>query len=439
MTFHESETVELKTIVVEDIKKEIVAFANCEGGKLYIGVQADGTVLGLDDPDNASLQISNMVRDAIKPDLTMFLHYETLTVDEKKIVSVDIQQGTDRPYYIAKKGLRPEGVYVRQGFSSVPATNTAIRRMIKETDGDHFEEMRASEQNLTFERAGKEFAARHIKFGTAQMKTLGLMTQDGVYTNLGLLLSDQCVHTIKAAVFEGTNQNQFKDRKEFAGSLFLQMEEVYDFIDFRNQIHSSFEKLRRIDRRDYPETAVREALLNLLVHREYSYRASSFISMYADRIEFTSIGGLINGVTLKDVTMGISVCRNVKLANVFYRLELIEAYGTGILKIMGAYEGTGMTPQIETSDNAFKIILPNLNAETGPKELNNIKPKSSTEEEKVIALTKERGIVTRKEVEIQLGIGQTTSGRLLRKMTENGLIVQEGKGKNTRYCLPNKE
>ena len=439
MTFHESETVELKTIVVEDIRKEIVAFANCEGGKLYIGVQDDGTVLGLDDPDSASLQVSNMVRDAIKPDLTMFLHYETLTVDGKKIVSVDIQQGTERPYYIAKKGLRPEGVYVRQGYSSVPATNTAIRHMIKETDGDHFEEMRALEQNLTFERAEKEFADRNIKFGPAQMKTLGIMTQDGVYTNLGLLLSDQCVHTIKAAVFEGTNQNQFKDRKEFVGSLFRQMDEVYDFIDFRNQTHSSFEKLRRIDRRDYPEAAVREALLNLLVHREYSYRASSFISMYADRIEFTSIGGLMNGVTLKDVTMGISVCRNVKLANVFYRLELIEACGTGILKIMNAYEGTGLTPQIEASDNAFKIILPNLNAETRPKEPNNTKSKSNTEEEKVIALTKERGIVTRKEVEIQLGISQTTSGRLLRKMIENGLIVQEGRGKNTHYYLQNKK
>ena len=267
VTFHESETVELKTIVVEDIKKEIVAFANCEGGKLYIGVQDDGTVLGLDDPDSASLQVSNMVRDAIKPDLTMFLHYETLTVDGKKIVAVDIQQGTERPYYIAKKGLRPEGVYVRQGYSSVPATNTAIRHMIKETDGDRFEEMRALEQNLTFERAEKEFADRNIKFESAQMKTLGIMTQDGVYTNLGLLLSDQCVHTVRAAVFEGTNQNQFKDRKEFSGSLFRQMEEVYDFIDFRNQTHSSFEKLRRIDRRDYPETAVREALLNLLVHR----------------------------------------------------------------------------------------------------------------------------------------------------------------------------
>ena len=402
MIFQESETVELKAIVVGDIKKEVIAFANCEGGKLYIGVQDDGTVSGLDNPDETSLQISNMVRDAIKPDLTMFLHYETVTVDGKKIVAVDIQQGTERPYYIAQKGLRPEGVYVRQGYSSVPATNTAIRRMIKETDGDHFEEMRSLEQNLTFESAKKVFAERNVKFGLTQMKTLGMVTQDGVYTNLGLLLSDQCVHTIKAAVFQGTTQSEFKDRKEFSGSLFRQMNETYDFIDFRNQTHSTFDKLYRIDRRDYPETAVREALLNLLVHREYSFRASTFISLYADRLEFTSIGGLVSGVSLKDITMGISVCRNSKLANVFYRLELIEAYGTGIIKIMGAYEGTGMTPQIETSDNAFKIILPNLNAMPEPARQMQVNPEKCTPEEKVIALTKQRGFITRKEIEILL-------------------------------------
>lgn len=436
MFFQESETVELKAIVVEDIKKEIIAFANCKGGKLYIGVQDDGTVSGLDDPNETSLQISNMVRDAIKPDLTMFLHYETLTIDGKKIVAVDIQQGTERPYYIAKKGLRPEGVYVRQGYSSVPAMNTAIRRMIKETDGDQFEEERSLEQNLTFESAKKTFAERHIKFGPTQMKTLGLATQDGVYTNLGLLLSDQCVHTIKAAVFQGTKQSEFKDRREFAGSLFQQMDEVHDFIDFRNQTHSTFEKLYRIDRRDYPETAVREALLNLLVHREYSFHASSFISLYADRLEFTSIGGLVNGVTLKDVKMGISVCRNTKLANVFYRLELIEVYGTGLIKIMNAYEGTGMTPQIETTDNAFKIILPNLNLMPGSVKPSQIRLEKDTSEKKVIALTKERGFVTRKEVEILLGIGQSSCGRLLKKLTENGLLIQEGKGKNTHYCLP---
>lgn len=318
----------------------------------------------------------------------MFLHYETLNESGKQIVVIDIQQGTERPYYIAKKGLRPEGVYVRQGYSSVPATNTAIRRMIKETDGDHFEEMRSLNQDLTFEVAKRQFAKKNLSLGEVQMKTLGIMTHDGVYTNLGLLLSDQCVHTIKVAAFEGTTQSQFKDR------------------------------------RDYPETAVREALLNLLIHREYSYRASSFVSLYADRIEFTSIGGLLSGVTLKDVMMGISVCRNVKLANIFYRLELIEAYGTGMRKIMEAYSETGKKPEIEISDNAFKVILPNLNTHDELKKtVINKGAVNDDQEEAVISLAKKQGTFTRKDVQKELGISQTTCGRLLKKMVENGQII----------------
>ncbi len=274
-----------------------------------------------------------------------------------------------------------------------------------------------------------------ILLGGAQKKTLGIMTHDGVYTNLGLLLSDQCVHTIKAAVFQGTTQNEFKDRREFSGSLFRQMREAYDYIDFRNQIHSSFQKLRRIDQRDYPETAVREALLNLLVHREYSFRASTFISLYTDRIEFTSIGGLVSGVTLKDVMMGISVCRNARLANVFYRLELIEAYGTGMIKIMEAYAGSGKKPKIETSDNAFKLILPNLNVYAEQEEQDAAPRGNSLEEDAVIALAEERGTFTRKDVEKVLGISQTTCGRLLKQMIGKGKIVQEGRSRNTHYRL----
>src|SRR5699024_4494240 len=232
MLFRESETVELKEIVVDEIKKEIIAFANCNGGRLYIGVRDNGEVVGLDDPDRVSLQVSNMVRDAIKPDVTMFLHYETIEEAGKKIVVVDIQRGTDRPYYLAKKGMRPEGVYVRQGYSSVPATDTAIRRMIKETDGDRFEAMRSLNQELTFEAVKKEFELRKVEFGPQQMRTLKLIDQDNLYSNLALLLSDQCVHTIKAAVFQGKDQTIFKDRREFSGSLMKQMNEVYDFIDF---------------------------------------------------------------------------------------------------------------------------------------------------------------------------------------------------------------
>ena len=236
--------------------------------------------------------LKNM-HDAIKPDLTMFLHYETLEEDGKKVVAVSIQRGTERPYYIAKKGLRPEGVYVRQGYSSVPATDSAIRQMIKETDGDHFEEMRSLNQELTFEAAQKEFELRDIEFGSQQMQTLKMIDKEGIYSNLGLLLSDQCVHTIKVAVFQRKDQEVFKDRREFSGSLL------------------------------HPEVAVREALLNLIVHRDYSFSASALISIYEDRIEFVSVGGLVPGMELEDIMVGLSVCRNQNLANVFYRLKLI--------------------------------------------------------------------------------------------------------------------
>lgn len=446
MLFRESETVELKEVVVDDIKKEIIAFANCDGGKLYIGVRDDGTVIGLDNADSVSLQISNMVRDAIKPDITMFLHYETIVENGKNVVVVDIQRGTDRPYYLAKKGMRPEGVYVRQGYSSVPATDTAIRRMIKETDGDRFEAMRCLNQDLTFKTTKKEFELRKTDFGPQQMHTLKLIDQDGLYSNLALLLSDQCVHTIKVAVFQGTDQTIFKDRREFTGSLMQQMNEVYDFIDFRNQTRATIEKLYRVDVRDYPEVAVREALLNLLVHRDYSFSASAFISIYEDRIEFVSIGGLMPGIDLEDVMVGISVCRNQDLANVFYRLHLIEAYGTGMGKIMKAYESMQVKPVIETTKNAFKIILPNINAKYET-ENTTVKTKSGTpvtvhtekelsdEEEKILEYARKHGAITKNDVIGLLEVSASTAARVIRKMVKTNLLEQKGKARNTHYTI----
>lgn len=441
MIFRESETVELKEIVVDDIKKEIIAFANCEGGKLFIGVRDDGSVIGVENPDESALQVSNMIRDAIKPDLTMFLHYETLEIDGKHIVAIDVQRGTERPYYIAKKGLRPEGVYVRQGYSSVPATDTAIRRMIKETDGDRFEEMRSLEQDLTFEATAKEFTLRHIDFGPQQMQTLKILNSDGIFTNLGLLLSEQCVHTIKVAVFQGTDQSIFKDRREFTGALIRQLNEIYEYIDLHNQTHATFDKLLRIDTRDYPETAVREALLNLLVHRDYSFSASALISIYSDRIEFVSVGGLLPGIDLDDIMVGLSVCRNQNLANVFYRLQLIEAYGTGMRKIMNAYEGQTKKPVIENTSNAFKITLPNINATQEKANLYETKSLSflNEDEHKVFEFANAHGYVTRGDVESLLETSTSTAARLLRRMVENDLLAQHGKGKGTKYILPEKD
>lgn len=440
MRFRETEIVELKSIVMDDIKKEIIAFANCDGGTVYVGVADDGKVLGVENADECALQISNMVRDAVKPDVTMFIHYETLECDGKAVVAVNIQRGTNRPYYLAKKGLRPEGVYVRQGYSSVPATDTAIRQMIKETDGDSFENMRSINQALTFEETKKEFEKRNVVFGEPQMQTLKIVSADGIYTNLGLLLSEQCLHTIKAAVFEGINQNVFKDRREFSGSLMQQLNDVYDYIDFHNQTHATFRKLLRIDTRDYPEVAVREALLNTLVHRDYSFRASTLISIYDDRIEFVSIGGLLPGLELDDLMMGVSVCRNPHLANVFYRLQLIEAYGTGMKKIMGAYANALVQPKIKTTNNAFKIILPNVNFTPKAAEVHKDFEKAAdlaldSNEEKVLQFLREHLMITRKETQTLLEVSQSTAGRILKAMVDSGRIKQIGGSRTTRYEL----
>ena len=444
MPYLESETVELKSVVVDDIKKEIVAFANSDGGTLYVGVRDDGEVVGLDDPDGATLQISNMARDAIKPDVTMFIHYKTIENDGKKIVEVKVQRGTDRPYYISKKGMRPEGVYVRQGFSSVPATDSAIRRMIKATDGDCFEAMRCLDQELTFDATEKEFELRSVEFGPQQMRTLKLVDNDGLYSNLALLLSDQNPYTVKVAVFQGTNQMIFKDRREFSGSLLRQMNDVFEYVDLHNLTRATIEKLMRIDVRNYPVVAVREALLNLLVHRDYSFSASASIIIYDDRIEFVSIGGLLPEIELEDVLAGISACRNQNLANLFYRLHLIEAYGTGLSKIIESYDGVPEKPVISTTKNSFKVVLPNVNAkyETSASLASTQITASSTHvsktdgrEQRVIAYIQEHGAITRPEAEELLNVSASTASRLINKMLKSRKLLQSGNARGISYTV----
>ena len=430
MIFNESELVELKSEVVNDICKEVIAFANTKGGTMYVGVQDDGYVLGVENADRVTLQINNMVRDSIKPDVTMFVRYETQEIDGKQIVAVTIQKGTDRPYYLGSKGLKPSGVYVRNGTSTDPATDTAIRKMIKETDGDCFEDMRSLEQNLTFKAATAQFSKSNVPFDEAKMQTLGLVSHDGIYSNAAMLLSDQCSSTIKAATFSGTDKSDFQDRREFGGSLFRQMEEMYSYLDLRNRTRATFEGLYRNDVRDYPEEALREALLNSLVHRDYSFSASTLISVYDDRIEFVSVGGLLGGISLDDILLGLSVCRNPKLAAVFYRLKLIEAYGTGMPKIIKAYAGSGLEPKIEVTSNAFKITLPNRNAVM--KEIN-VPNMPRSNEERILSFVESNGHIVRSDVDVLLDVSQATANRILKRMVADGLLYQDGSGRKTKY------
>lgn len=439
MEFLENSNIEFKSVYAADIKKEVIAFANTKGGIIYIGIADNGSITGLEYPDEVMLQAGNAVRDSIKPDVTLFVDYTVETIESKKVVKISVQRGVDRPYYLAEKGLKPSGVYIRQGSASVPASEDAIRQMIKETDGDTYEKVRSFNQDLTFEYVSNEMSKRKIEFSKAQMVTLGLIGNDELYTNLGLLLSDQCVHSIKIAYFEGSDKSVFKDRREFHGSLLKQLSDAYEYIDLLNKTKATFAGLERIDTRDFPPEAIREALLNSIVHREYSFSGSTLINIYDDRMEFVSLGGLVPGLSIESIMLGVSQSRNEKLANFFYRLKLIEAYGTGIAKIISSYKDSGLQPVINATDGAFQVILPNINHSVDHDLDSSINSEMLTynfyslQFQAVLDVVAEQGRITRKQTQKVLGVGQSRALKVLGEMVEAKLIVPIGKGKSTVY------
>ncbi len=432
----EDKTTEFKREYKDDIKYSVVAFANTDGGKIYIGIEDDGTVCGVEQVDETQLRITNMVRDTVRPDVTMFTDCAVEEVEGKNVIVLTIYRGTARPYYLSGKGIRPEGVYIRQGASSVPASETAILNMIQETSGNCYEDARSVNQQLTFKKTAAYFEKKGIEFGETQKRTLNIIDKDGMYTNLGMLLSEQCVPTMKIAVFEGSKKSIFRDRKELNGSVLNQLEDAYSYIDQFNRTRSEFEGLDRIDKRDYPPEALREALLNAIVHRDYGINGATLISIFDDRIELVTIGGLVRGISFNDILLGVSVLRNQHLANVFYRLKLIEAYGTGILKINECYAEYERKPQIEVSDHAFKITLPNTNYKNGDRQEK--KPETAGKPETrreaaVCALLSKKDGITRKDVEDALQVSQATAILILRKMVEKGLLEKEGSGRSVKY------
>ena len=307
--------------------------------------------------------------------------------------------------------------------------------MIKETDGDSYEKCRSLNQNLTFGYTEKIFENADLSFGLSQTKTLGLIGEDDLYTNLALLLSDQCNHTLKVAVFEGIEKNIFKDRKEFKGSLLKQVTETFEFINLINKTEATFAGLTRKDERDYPLEGIRETLLNAVVHREYSFSGSTLVNIYEDRIEFISLGGIISGLSLDSIMLGVSQSRNEKLANVFYRLHLIEAYGTGIKKIFTNYEKYNMKPIIRAEVGAFQVVLPNIHYKKieekllGDGFLNKNIEKDTTKIKPlymdILSFIVKKSGATRKEIEEYINLSQTRVITLLKEMLELNLIRKE--------------
>ena len=411
---YKSENVEYKSQMLEDLYKEVIAFANTDGGVIYIGIDDQGNLTGIDDVDETYTKLTNGIRDAIQPDVTMFVRY---VLQDNKIIRIEVGEGSYKPYYLKAKGLKP-------------------------TDGDVFEEMRTMDQKLTFEEAEKAFERYGVEFSEDKYIALGLRNlHDDQYTNLALLLSDQCQHTTKVAVFGDTANLTFKDAKEFGGSIFKQLDDTYSYLSLCNRTAAVFKGLERIEKSDYPEEALREALLNALVHRDYSFSGSIIINVNDAGMEFISIGGLLPGLSAEDIRSGISQPRNRKLAEVFHRLKLIESYGTGIRRIFSLYKDSPVQPKIQVTSNTFKLILPNMNAAAplsqtkAPATATAVSAAITPQMKVVLDYLAEYGEMTDEELQELLNIKKTRSYLLTRQMNESGLIEIEGRGAGKRYKL----
>lgn len=365
-------------------------------------------------------------KNGIKPDLTAYTGIEEIKEKGKSVIRVTVLRGAKRPYHLTDKGLKSTGVFVRHGISSVPATEEMIRGMLRESDSIAFDKSRCINQELTFNYAEKFFLDSGVEFGEQQKRTLGLIDVDGYYTNAALLLSDQCEHSIKCAVYDGTGKTSFKMRKEYNGSILKQMNEAYEYIGLNNNLNSTFDGLKRVEHPDYPEFAVREALINAIVHRDYDYSGSIIVNIFDDRIEIVSLGGLVKGITIEDIKNGISQSRNTIIANVFYRLKLIESYGTGIKRIVEAYQKGVLQPTFNPATASFAVTLPKL--------VHSVVD-SMSDRDKVLAIFRSKDKVVRKDIESQLGCSKSAAVKILNMLIEEGLIEKSGEARAVVYKI----
>ena len=440
----ESESVEFKQTLTEDIAKEVVAFVNTHGGTIYLGIDDTGKEIGIQNLDAEYNRLSNILRDAILPDVTMFVRYVLL---ESKIIKITVGEGINKPYFLKRHGIKPTGVYVRQGTVTAPATWDQIRNAIKLTDGDSYESKRSLLQDLTFDSAKTEFKNKHGVFEQDKFRALGLISSvDSLYTNLALILSDQCTHSVKIAVFDDASNTVFKDRQEFKGSIFKQLNDSYTYCMLNNRTESIIRGLDRIDTMEYPPEAIREALLNAIVHRDYGFSGSIIININAECIQFISMGGLVPGLTTEDILSGISQPRNPMLAQIFFRLKHIEAYGTGLRRIYDLYRDCPIKPAIAVTDNSFRITLANMifakkrvaaaDEVSESKAGNTLYPNDQMQ--KILNYVAANQEIDEKTVMDLLNVKRTRAYLVTKQMTDLGLLQVKGRGKTKIYILGHK-
>lgn len=417
----EKYNVEYKGTVVTTFLKTVSAYANYNSGKIIFGVDDSGVVIGLDEIKANLLRIENMINDSITPRPVYKLNVES--IDNKNIILLEVSNGVDKPYYYKEKA------YKRSDTSTVPVDRQELNRLVLEGMNLNFEDTQAHNQDLKFnylEDKLKEIVGiDQLSFDI--LKTLNLYQREGYFNRSSELLSDQTNSLLTGIdmIKFGSNHNTILHRDTFEKMSILkqydQAIQVFErYYQFEVVTGYSREKKETI-----PKEAFREAIANGLVHRDWSIQSPIQVSMYDNRIEINSPGGLPFGMT-EDAYLHeqVSNLRNPIIANVFNRLNLIEKFGTGVRRIKEAYAESYTKPIFEISDYNIKVILPLI--ETSLSDL--------VEEESIIyRVLQSNKEMSRVELEAETGLERSKVLRTITKLMNKGLVHRLGSGPSTAY------
>lgn len=420
----ENENIEFKELYTENIYKEIVAFLNSGSGTIYIGYNDNGELIGLENVKETEEKISNGIRGKIVPDCSVFVSINNATLDNKDYIIINVSKGVNI-YSLKDKGII-KGTYIRNGSCSMPAREETVKQMIIKNSNITFETSVANNQNLTFNYIREAFMGINIDINNKNiMKNLFMLDNNGNYTNLALLLSDQSPYTVKVATYQSVNKTNFLDRKEFGGSLLEVYDKTLSYLKINSATYGLIDSSIREDIEEYPEFILREIILNSLIHRDYSVLTSNIINIYKDdSIEFISYGSLYGNITIEDVLAGLSTSRNPHLQSIFMRLKRVEAIGSGLRRVNSYYKSKNLDFLVKALPSSFVVRLPRIAIDKIP---------AKDDYKIIIDYLDKNGEITRKQAERLLNKEKTTTSNVLSKMISDKIIKKIGKGPNTKY------
>ncbi len=420
MYIEEKFDLEFKEKISKTFLKTVSAFSNYNDGKIIFGINNLGEVVGIEASDNQRLKIENMINDSVDP--VPKYKIEIREIEGKTIIEIQIYKGDNTPYYYRGK------TYKRSDTSTVEVDRFELNRLILQGLNIDYEERESLEEKLEFtyleQYLRKEVGVDRLNLDI--LKTLKLYNKDGYYNIAGELLSDK--NNIRFSGIDivrfGESINQILDRETLTGNSILWHYDKAIEIFERYYQFEEIEGFNRVKKELIPREAFREAIANAIVHRNWDINSYIQISMYEDRIEITSPGGLPTGISKEDyISKNISILINPIIAGVFYRLNLIEQFGTGIKRIIKEYEDSFAKPKFDISQNYITIILPILQ--------DNV---DLTQDEKTIYnIIKENVEIFRKELDDESGFNKSKTLRVINSLLDKDLIVKQGKGINTRY------